>query len=192
MAVKIRLRRTKQAKGRYNYRVVVADAKEARDGRFIEEVGYYCPSTIPATFHLDMERVAVAGMNVGNAQTAVDEAVSYAKERIQFGRPIGQFQVIKHMLADMQLEVDAARLLTYRAAAIIDSGLPSRKEVSMAKLYATETLFKVATQGMQIMGGYGTMPDFDMERYFREGKQATIGAGTSQIQRSIIARELGL
>ena len=144
------------------------------------------------TGHLDMERVAVAGMNVGNAQTAVDEAVSYAKERIQFGRPIGQFQVIKHMLADMQLEVDAARLLTYRAAAIIDSGLPSRKEVSMAKLYATETLFKVATQGMQIMGGYGTMPDFDMERYFREGKQATIGAGTSQIQRSIIARELGL
>jgi alkylation response protein AidB-like acyl-CoA dehydrogenase len=73
-----------------------------------------------------------------------------------------------------------------------DMGIPCRKEVSMAKLFASETLFKVATQGMQIMGGYGTMPEYDMERYFREGKQATIGGGTSQIQRGIIARELGL
>ncbi len=144
------------------------------------------------TGHLEIERAAVAGMNVGNAQTAVDDAIRYAKEREQFGRPIGQFQVIKHMLAQMQLEVDAARLLAYRAAAMTDMGIPCRKEVSMAKLYASETLFKVATQGIQIMGGYGTMPEYDMERYFREGKQATIGGGTSQIQTSIIARELGL
>lgn len=144
------------------------------------------------TGHLEIERAAVAGMNVGNAQTAVDDAIRYAKEREQFGRPIGQFQVIKHMLAQMQLEVDAARLLTYRAAAMTDMGIPCRKEVSMAKLFASETLFKVATQGMQIMGGYGTMPEYDMERYFREGKQATIGGGTSEIQRGIIARELGL
>jgi len=144
------------------------------------------------TGHLEIERAAVAGINVGNAQTAVDDAIRYAKEREQFGMPIGQFQIIKHMLAQMQLEVDAARLLTYRAAAITDMGIPCRKEVSMAKLFASETLFKVATQGMQIMGGYGTMPEYDMERYFREGKQATIGGGTSQIQRGIIARELGL
>lgn len=144
------------------------------------------------TGHLEIERTAVAGMNVGNAQTAVDDAIRYAKEREQFGRPIGQFQVIKHMLAQMQLEVDAAQLLTYRAAAMADMGIPCRKEVSMAKLFASETLFKVATQGMQIMGGYGTMPEYDMERYFREGKQATIGGGTSQIQTGIIARELGL
>ena len=144
------------------------------------------------TGHLEIERAAVAGMNVGNAQTAVDDAIRYVKEREQFGRPIGQFQVIKHMLAQMQLEVDAARLLTYRAAAMSDMGIPCRKEVSMAKLYASETLFKVATQGMQLMGGYGTMPEYDMERYFREGKQATIGGGTSQIQRGIIAREIGL
>jgi len=144
------------------------------------------------TGHLSMERAAASGMYVGNAQTAVDDAIKYAKERVQFGRPIGQFQVIKHMLAQMQLDVDASRLLVYRAAAMADMGIPCMKEVSMAKLFASETLFKVATDGMQIMGGYGTMPDFDMERYFREGKQATIGAGTSQIQRSIIARELGL
>ena len=144
------------------------------------------------TGHLDMERVAVAGMNVGNAQTAVDDAIKYTKERVQFGRPVAQFQVIKHMLAQMQLEVDAARLLTYRAAAMMDMGIPARKEVSMAKLFASETLFKVATQGVQLLGGYGTMPEYDMERYFREGKQATLGGGTSQIQTSIIAKELGL
>ena len=144
------------------------------------------------TGHLELERTAVAAMNVGNARTAFNEALKYAKQRAQFGKPIGKFQVIKHMLAQMQMEVDAARLLLYRAAAMIDMGIPCRKEVSMAKLYGTETLFKVATQGMQIMGGYGALPEYDMERYFREGKQGTIGAGTTQIQHGIIAKELGL
>lgn len=144
------------------------------------------------TGHLEMERLAVAGLNLGNAQTALDDAVEYAKNRVQFGRPIGQFQVIKHMLADMALEVDAVRLLVYRAAWIITQGKPCPKEASMAKLFASETLFRTATNGMQILGGYGQMAEYDMERYFREGKQAMVGGGTSQIQRSIIARSLGL
>jgi alkylation response protein AidB-like acyl-CoA dehydrogenase len=136
--------------------------------------------------------MAVAGLNLGNAQVALDDAIEYAKNRVQFGRPISQFQVIKHMLADMALEVDAARLLVYRVAWLITQGRSCTKEASMAKLWASETLFRTATNGMQILGGYGQMAEYDMERYFREGKQAMVGGGTSQIQRSIIARGLGL
>jgi len=144
------------------------------------------------TGHLEMERVAVAGLNLGNAQTALNDSIQYAKERVQFGRPIGQFQVIKHMLADMALEVDAARFIVYRAAWMVTQGKPCAKEASMAKLCASETLFRTATNGMQILGGYAQMAEYDMERYFREGKQAMVGGGTSQIQRSVIARGLGL
>ncbi len=131
-------------------------------------------------------------MNLGNAQTALNDALEYAKNRVQFGRPIAQFQVIKHMLADMALEVDAVRLIVYRAAWMASQGKPCAREASMAKLFASETLFKTATNGMQILGGYAQMPEYDMERYFREGKQAMVGGGTSQIQRSVIARGLGL
>ncbi len=142
--------------------------------------------------HLEIERLAVAGMNLGNAQTALNDALDYAKDRVQFGKPIAQFQVIKHMLADMALEVDAVRLIVYRAAWMVSQGKPCAREASMAKLFASETLFKTATNGMQILGGYAQMPEYDMERYFREGKQAMVGGGTSQIQRSVIARGLGL
>lgn len=144
------------------------------------------------TGHLEIERVSVAGLNLGNAQVALDDAIEYAKNRVQFGRSISQFQVIKHMLADMALEVDAARLMVYRVAWLITQGKSCTKEASMAKLLASETLFRTASNGMQILGGYGQMPEYDMERYFREGKQAMVGGGTSQIQRSIIARGLGL
>lgn len=142
--------------------------------------------------NLEMERTFTSSMYVGQAQSVVDDALAHAKEREQFGKPIGKFQAIAHMLADMQTEVDAARLLVYRAAGTIDHGETAAKEVSMAKLFASETLMKVATQGMQIMGGYGYCMEYDMQRYFRDAKITTVSAGSSQMQRLIIARHMGL
>jgi alkylation response protein AidB-like acyl-CoA dehydrogenase len=142
------------------------------------------------TDHLELERIAVAAAYVGNAQQAVTDALKYAHERIQFERAIYEFQVIRHMLADMQTAVDAARLMVYRAADMASRGVPCTREVSMAKLMASETLQTVTRQGMQILGGHAMLPEADMERYFREGMQATIGGGTSQIQRTIIAKAL--
>jgi len=142
------------------------------------------------TEHLELERIAVSASYVGTAQTAVSDALRYANERIQFDKPIFEFQAIKHMLADMQTAVDAARLMVYRAAHLASSWQSCPREASMAKLFASETLQTVSRQGMQIMGGHGMLPESDMERYFREGMQSTIGGGTSQIQRSIIAKHL--
>jgi len=142
------------------------------------------------TDHLELERIAVAAAYVGNAQQAVSDALRYAHERIQFEQAIFEFQVIRHMLADMQTAVDAARLMVYRAADLASRGVPCTREVSMAKLIASETLQTVSRQGMQILGGHSMLPEADMERYFREGMQSTIGGGTSQIQRTIIAKTL--
>ena len=142
------------------------------------------------TEHLELERIAVSAAYVGNAQTAVDDALRYAHERIQFERKIYEFQVIRHMLADMQTQVDAARLLVYRAAALAVASTTCSREVAMAKLFASETLQTVSRMGMQILGGHGMLPESDMERYFREGMQSTIGGGTSQIQRTIIAKSM--
>lgn len=142
--------------------------------------------------HLELERISVAALYAANAQQAVDDALAYAKERVQFGRPIAAFQVIKHTLAQMQTEVDAASLLVYRAARRMAVGLSAQREVSMAKLFASETLYKVAGEGMQILGGAAQLPETDMERYWREGKQAMVGAGSSQIHRSIIAKTMGM
>jgi len=143
------------------------------------------------TQHLLLERIAVAAADLGCAQQAVDDALRYALERRQFGQPVFEFQALNHMLADMQTTVDAARLLVYRAAAMADSGSLAPREVAMAKLFASEALQSVSRDGVQIMGGAGMLPEADMERYFREGMQATIGGGTSQIQRNIIARSMG-
>lgn len=142
--------------------------------------------------HLELERCSVAAAYVGNAQTAVDKAVQYAHERIQFGRPIWDFQVLRHMLAERQTEVDAARLLCYRAAKMAAEGMPCAREVSMAKLYGSETLKQCALTGMQVLGGHANLPEADMERYLRESVQATIGGGTSQIQKTIIAKAMRL
>jgi alkylation response protein AidB-like acyl-CoA dehydrogenase len=142
--------------------------------------------------HLELERIAIAAAYVGNAQTAVDDALRYAHERVQFGKPIIEFQVLRHMLADMQTQVDAARLMVYRAATMAAAGTPCTREVAMAKLFASETLQGVSRMGMQILGGHGMLPEADMERYFREGMQCTIGGGTSQIQRTIIAKTMRL
>lgn len=142
------------------------------------------------TEHLELERIAVAAAYVGNAQQAVTDALRYAHERIQFDKPIFEFQTLRHMLADMQTSVDAARLLVYRAADMATQGKACSREVSMAKLFASETLQTVTRNGMQILGGHSMLPEADMERYFREGMQSTIGGGTSQIQRTIIARSM--
>jgi alkylation response protein AidB-like acyl-CoA dehydrogenase len=142
------------------------------------------------TEHLELERCSVAGAYVGNAQTAVSTAVRYAHERVQFGKQLWDFQVLKHMLADCQTQVDAARLLVYRAAELASRHEPCSREVSMAKLYASETLKQCALTGMQVLGGYANLPEADMERYLRESIQSTIGGGTSQIQKTIIAKSM--
>ncbi|MFI0370157.1 acyl-CoA dehydrogenase family protein [Actinomadura sp. 1N219] len=144
------------------------------------------------TEHLEFERLTMAAIYAGNAQQAVADTVAYATTREQFGRPISKFQVIKHTLAQMQTDADIASQLVYRAARSLDLGRTSLREVSMANLMAAELLYKVAGEGMQILGGAAQLPEADLERYWREGKQAMVGGGTSQIQRSIIARTMGL
>ncbi len=142
--------------------------------------------------HLEIERILIAAGYMGAAQGALEIALKYANDRTQFGKPIGGFQAIAHMLADMHVEVEAARLLVYKAAWLHSRGMDCFREASVAKLHASETSFKVATLGMQILGGYAQLPEFDMERYFRDAKQSMVGGGTSQIQRTIIARSLGV
>jgi alkylation response protein AidB-like acyl-CoA dehydrogenase len=141
---------------------------------------------------LQVERVTSAAGNCGAAQAAVDLAAQYAKERKQFGRPIGAFQAIAHMLADMATEVEAARTLTWRAAWMVSTGQDALREITMAKLLSSETYVKVANLGMQIFGGFGYSMEFDMQRHYRDSRSATIAAGTSQIQRNLIANLMGL
>ena len=141
---------------------------------------------------LQMERVTSAAGNCGAAQAAVDLAIQYAKDRKQFGRPIGAFQAIAHMLADMATEVEAARTLTWRAAWMVSTGQDALREITMAKLLSSETYVKVANMGMQIFGGFGYSMEFDMQRHYRDARSATIAAGTSQIQRNLIANLMGL
>jgi len=139
---------------------------------------------------LDGGRINVGAGAVGNAQAALDIAVKYAKERVQFGQPIANFQAIQFMLADMATEIQAARLLVYYAASLKDRGLPVTLAASMAKRYATDMAMKVTIDAVQILGGYGIMQDYKVERYMREAKIGQIVEGTNQIQRMVIAREL--
>jgi len=142
--------------------------------------------------HLELERLAGAAPNIGEAQCCLNDAVEYAKTRVQFGKPIGKNQAISHMLADLQAQLDAVRLLVYRAAWMISQRKPCRKEVSMAKLMAGEVFYAIATASMQTFGGYSFLPESDIERHWRLAKLFTIGGGTSQIQRWIISRDMGL
>ena len=141
---------------------------------------------------LQIERAVSAAGSCGGAQAIMDLATSYAKERVQFGQPIGSFQAIGHMLADMQTEVDAAHMLMWRAAWLVATGQDALREITMAKLFASETYVKAANMGVQVMGGYGLNAEYDMQRYFRDAKSATIAAGTSQTQRNLIAGLMGL
>jgi len=142
--------------------------------------------------HLELERLSLAASYVGNARTALDDTIRYTKDRKQFGRALASFQVLKHRMAEDATAIEAARLLTYAAATRIARGERAMKEVSMAKVFAADVLFKTAFNGMQALGGYSQLPEFDMERYFREAKHAMVGGGTNEIQRSIIAKEMGL
>jgi alkylation response protein AidB-like acyl-CoA dehydrogenase len=135
-------------------------------------------------------RIGIGAMAVGIARGALEESVKYAKERIQFGKPIADFQAIQWMLADMATEIDAARLLVYYAARLKDAGEPFSSAASQAKLYAAEMAMRGTTKAIQIHGGYGYLKDYPVERYFRDAKLCEIGEGTSEVQRMIIAREM--
>ncbi len=137
-------------------------------------------------------RVGVAANMVGVARAAFECALKYAAERVQFGQPIGKFQAVSHMLADMSTEIMASRLMVYSAAHLIDQGRPCILEASSCKLFASETAVKVARQAIQIHGGYGIMSEFPVVRFLRDALVYTIGEGTSEIQRNIIAKQLGL
>ncbi len=140
---------------------------------------------------LDAGRIGIAALSVGLAQGAYEAALAYAKERRQFGQPIATFQAIRWKLADLYTKIEAARLLTYRAASMKDEGvLRTSLESSMAKLYASEVAVRAAEEGVQIHGGYGFVKDYPAEKYFRDVKLCTIGEGTSEIQRLVIARQL--
>jgi alkylation response protein AidB-like acyl-CoA dehydrogenase len=139
---------------------------------------------------LDGGRISIAALSLGIAEGAFEGARAYAQQRRQFGKAISEFQTIQNYLADMATEIDAARLLTYRAGWLKDAGRPTTKESAMAKLYASEVSVRVSNLAVQIHGGYGFTKDFGAEKYFRDAKLCTIGEGTSEIQRLVIAREV--
>ncbi|MDV2580717.1 acyl-CoA dehydrogenase family protein [Alkalibacillus haloalkaliphilus] len=140
---------------------------------------------------LDGGRISIGALGVGIAQASLDRALAYAKERKQFGQSISNFQAIQFKLADMAMEVEMSRNIVLKAAWLKDQGKVFTKEAAMAKLYATETAFRSANQAIQILGGYGYMREYEVERYLRDAKLLEIGEGTSEIQRLVIARQLG-
>jgi alkylation response protein AidB-like acyl-CoA dehydrogenase len=139
---------------------------------------------------LDAARIGMAALAVGVAQGALDESLKYASQRRQFGKPIVEHEAIQWMLADMATEIDAARLLTFRAAMLRDRGAPFQRAASQAKLYASEAAMRATSKAIQIHGGYGFLKDSPVERYYRDAKLCEIGEGTSEIQRMVIARDL--
>jgi butyryl-CoA dehydrogenase len=139
---------------------------------------------------LDCGRISIAAQAVGIAQASLDAAIGYAKSRVQFGRPIADLQAIRWMIADMATEIEAARLLTYKAAHLTDKGAKHTKEASMAKLFAASTAVEAARKALQIHGGYGYMTDLPLERYYRDAKITEIYEGTSEVQRLVISNEL--
>ncbi|MEE9489558.1 MAG: acyl-CoA dehydrogenase [Thermoplasmata archaeon] len=143
-----------------------------------------------ALWALDAGRIGVAAQAVGIAQGALNEAIAYSKERVQFGKPISSFQAIQWMIADMATEIDAARFLVYRAAYVKDKGGKFSKEAAMAKLKASDVAVNVSRDAVQIFGGYGYMREYPVERYYRDAKITEIYEGTSEIQRMVISRAL--
>ena len=161
--------------------VVVADAQR------VGEVDQGFTDTMQI---LDRGRISIAAMALGLGYGALEMAVTYAKDRKQFNQPIADFQAIQWMLADSKTELDAAQLLTYRAAWLADQGRPYTKEASMAKLYASEAATRVCNRALQVHGGYGYTREFAVERHLRDAKLCEIGEGTSEIQRMVIAKHL--
>ena len=145
---------------------------------------------VQAMYILEGGRISIASLSVGLAQGCLDESIKYSKERHQFGKPLSEFQAIQFKLADMKTNIEAARMLTLRSAFMKDKGIPNGKEAAMAKLFASEIAEKAASEAVQIHGGYGFTKDYPVEKYYRDVKLLTIGEGTSEIQRIVIARDL--
>ena len=141
---------------------------------------------------LDRGRTAIGAMSVGIARGALEDSIEYAKQREQFGRPIGKFQAIQWKIADMATDIEAARLLVYRAAYLEDINVRFTKEASMAKLFGSRIAMNATREAIQIFGGYGYTKDYPIERYFRDVKLCEIGEGTSEVQHMVISRQLGL
>ena len=156
-------------------------------GNVLGKIGY---GFIDAMKILDGGRISIAALAIGIARGAYEAARDYAKQRMAFGHPISEFQAIQFMLADMATEIEASRLLCYRAAAVKDAGERVTQYSAMAKLYASEVAVRATEKGVQIFGGYGFIKDFPAEKYYRDVKLCTIGEGTSEIQRLVIARHI--
>ena len=139
---------------------------------------------------LDGGRISIAALSLGIAQGAFDAALQYTQQRKQFGKAISEFQGIQWKIADMATQLDAAKLLTFRAAQMKDAGMKTTLESAMAKLYASEVAVKICDEGVQLHGGYGFIKDYPAEKFYRDVKVCTIGEGTSEIQRLVIAREV--
>jgi len=160
---------------------------EVPDSARLGEVGRAFIDTLKI---LDRGRITIGALSIGLGRGAIEESIRYAKERTAFGHPIGDFQGLRWMFADMKTEIEAARLLVRRAALLADAGKPYTIEASMAKLFASEAATRACNKAVQIHGGYGYTREFPVERYLRDAKLCEIGEGTSEIQRNIIAREL--
>ncbi|MFQ5693074.1 MAG: acyl-CoA dehydrogenase family protein, partial [Nitrospinota bacterium] len=141
---------------------------------------------------LEVERLCLSAARMGAAQDALDQAIAYATARHQFGRPIGKFQAVSHKIADMDMMVEVSRVMTYRYAWLLGEGRATRRDTAHLKLYSSEAYRAVADMALQVFGGMGLTMECDVQRHFRDARLGTIGAGTSEIQRNIIARELGL
>jgi hypothetical protein len=161
---------------------------ELRRGRNL--LGAEGEGFIDAMRVLDGGRISIAALALGIGRGALDAALKYVKERRQFGKAIAEFQGIQWKLADMATELDAARLLTQRAAVLKDAGRKVTRESSMAKLFASEVAVRICDEAVQLFGGYGFIKDYPAEKFYRDVKLCTIGEGTSEIQRMVIAREI--
>jgi alkylation response protein AidB-like acyl-CoA dehydrogenase len=166
--------------------VVFEDCRIPREN-LLGELGH---GFVDAMQVLDGGRISIAALGIGMAQGAYESALNYSRQRKQFGKAISEFQAIQFKLADMATEIEAARMLIQRAAWMKDQGMKTTKESSMAKLYAGEVAVRVANECVQIHGGYGFIKDYPAEKFYRDVKLCTIGEGTSEIQRIVIAREL--
>ncbi|HEY8207189.1 MAG TPA: acyl-CoA dehydrogenase family protein [Myxococcaceae bacterium] len=166
---------------------LVLENVEVPDSQRLGEVGSGFIDTLKI---LDRGRITIGALAVGLGRGALEESTRYAKDRQAFGQPIGEFQAIRWMLADMRMENEASRLLVHRAARAAGSGRPYGKEASMAKLFASEAAMRACNKAVQIHGGYGYTSEFPVERYLRDAKLCEIGEGTSEVQRMIVAREI--
>ncbi len=166
---------------------LILENVEVPDSQRLGEIGMGFINTLQI---LDRGRVTIGALSTGLARGALEESSLYARERRAFGKPIADFEAIRWMLADMQTELQAARLLVHRAAVLADHGRPFGREASMAKLFASEVATRACNKAVQIHGGYGYTREFPVERYLRDAKLCEIGEGTSEVQRTVIAREL--